>query len=702
MFRSSIPVLCYHNVSEVDGHSPARFAEHLDAVLDAGFRTISSRDLLKIVRGEMKSPPKSVVLTFDNGHVSNWLACVPELEKRGMTGTFFLSTDFTRQGHVRSVENAPVLMSMPEAFKQAYQGDCTQFINEAEARAILDKGMEIFSQGCRHQATFRTLTPLLPMGDPRSEWGAWSIYPKYQPEWMTHAVASAYVYDGFWPVIEEGDKLRYKARSKDARLALCREDFKKSLERIRELNGYDEQLFCWPWGQFAEDAQAELEKAGYAGAFTLEHGPNCEGTDPYRFNRLDVDKDRDGDWVQQQLSRYGSGLKSRVFFKRYRKKPEVKSVLYTTDSTNLSGGSRQMVNNIKIMSDMGIRTHSILHPDSAIHGALEGLDVNVIPFDGFRSYLKAGKFLKDVIHKHNVDVVHSFHNRAYKMGVIAKLLGTKFKLFINRGVASRPNEVFFLWTALSNGVICNSDACGKVLRKHMVREKQINLVYNAFIGEDFGEPRPRKKRGTRFIYVGNAAANKGHEAYLKAAAILCEGDARDLEFVSVGIKPSEEARFDHVLTPEVRQRWRSTGKIPHDEVLDELRFADVICIPPREGIESFPNTLIEGFNAGLPGVGSKAGGIPEMLHDGFNGFLCEIDDVHCLADKMLMLANDPAMRHKMGRLGYAVARKLLTPEIKGHALMRVYMGEQLYDLLPMEKAAEGLNLDGNPYDDCKH
>jgi len=700
MFKTSIPVFCYHNVSDVDGHSPALFAEHLDAIADAGYRTLTSHELLKVVRGDIKAPRKSVVITFDDGHLSNWLTCVPELTKRDMTGTFFVLTDFTAPGEARTVKTAPPIADMTKAFKAALTDqDFSQFINEGEARAMLNQGMEIFSHGCSHQGTYRSFRPDLTMGAPRAHWGSWGIYPGFNPDWQAFDMASAYVYDGFWPKLDETGKPQFKLRPTEERLAFCRKDFTRSFERIREINGKDEQLFCWPWGQFSNDARVELEKAGFAGAFTLERWANSRGTDPFKLNRIGVGKKKDGKWIQQRLSMYSSDTKARVFFKLLKKKPEVKSVLYATDSTNLSGGSRQMINNIEAMSSMGIRTHAILHPKSPLVEALDNMDVNIIPYKGFRKYLGAGRFLKEIIREHDIDVVHSFHNRAYKMGVIAKFLGAKFKLFINRGVISRPNDVFFLWTAFANGVICNSAECARVLRKHRVMKSRLNVVYNAFCGKDYGDPKPRKKRGTRFIYVGNAAHIKGHDIYLKAAAKLCEEGCRDMEFVSVGIKESEKKRFKEIYTPALLERWRSTDKIPHAEVLEELRFADVICVPSR--LESFPNSLVEGFDLGLPGVCTSVGGIPEMLHDGVNGFLCQNEDANCLAEKMRYMADHPAERYNMGLVGRVVARKLLTPEAKAQGLMRVYMGEQLNNPLPIDEVAAGLELKDNPYDNCE-
>ncbi|MDC0335772.1 glycosyltransferase [Pseudodesulfovibrio sp.] len=702
MIRTSIPVLCYHNVSEIDGHTPERFCEHLDAIADAGYRTISARDLLAVVRGQKKAPRKSVVLTFDDGHLSNWLTVMPELQKRDMTGTFFALTDFSVAGTARTPDAAPAMQAMPEALKAAYlNGDYSQFINEGEIKAMLNAGMEVFSHGCRHQGAFRTFRPYALMGEEHARWPAWGIYPGFNANWPTFDDGSAYVYNGFWPRLTGLDSPRFVMRSTEERLEFCRKDFRKSIERIRELNGYDEQLFCWPWGHFCEDAETELKKAGYAGAFTLERWVNAKGTDPFRLNRIGVGRPKTGKWIQSRLRMYGSDPAARVFFKLHRKRPEIKRVLYATDSLRLSGGSRQMLNNIEAMTVMGIETHAVLYPESPLVGALDGMDVTIHHYDRFKRYLPAGAFLKKVVQDNHIDVVHSFHNRAYKMGVIAKLMGTKFKLFINRGVISRPNDIFFLWTALANGVICNSDKAVRVLKKHRVIPRRLNVVYNAYCGPDFGDPKPRKKRGTRFIYVGNGAQIKGVDVFLQAAARFCEaGDCRNMEFVIVGMRTTDLPQFEHLLTPAVKERLTVTGELPHAEVLQELQFSDVLCVTSR--LESFPNTLLEGFDLGLPGLCTSVGGIPELVREGLNGYLCESEDADCLATKMRLLADDPAARFNMGRVGRAVVRRLLTPEAKARNLLRVYMGEQLNEPLPVEAVADALSLDEDPYEPCKH
>lgn len=660
------------------------FREHLDAIQDAGYRTITSRELLAVTRGEMKPPRKSVVLTFDDGHVSNWLTVTPELEKRGMTGTFFVLSDYTVAGQVRTLDTTPALLPMPDAFRAAFKGDVSQFVTEEEIRAMLGKGMEVFSHGCGHQGAFISLKS--PRNVDIAHWSSWGIYRGETPDWPHYRVGSAYVYDGYWPRHAAGEFPRMVKRSTEERLAYCRDDFRRAMEHIRELNGLDEQIFCWPWGQFDDVSEAELKKAGFAGAFTLERRANGVGTDPFRLNRIGVSSKKDGKWVQSRLRMYSNSATANLFVKRHRKRPEVGSVLYATDSDKVSGGSRQMINNIKAMTALGIKTYALIKPTTPINEALQDVDVEIIHFDRFRKYREAGRFLKNLVREKSIDVVHTFHNRAYKAGALARLTGGTFKLFINRGVISKPNSIFFLWTRLADGVIANSAQCAEVMRSHHVKESLLNVVYNAYAGPDFGEPKPRKKRGCRFVYVGNTVGFKGFDVFLDAAAKLCDSGARDVEFVAVGVPEDRLEWFADNLTPEVRGRLRIAGVIPHDQVLEELQFADVNVTSSR--MESLPNTLLEGFDLGVPAVCTRVGGIPEIVHDGVNGYLCDSEDSTCLAEKMRTLAEDPALRFAMGVNGRNVVRKLLTTEAKGFNLMRVYMGERVYEPLAVEDVAE--------------
>lgn len=709
----SIPVLCYHNVSRTDGHTPERFEEHLSAIQAAGYRTISARELLACLRGETPVPAKACVLTFDDCHLSNWTLAAPLLAKYGMTGVFFCVTDFIGSGDKRPQlapeGGGPELLSAPESFRHALEsGDCSQFMNEAELGALIhDYGFEVHGHSARHQGAFRSLVKTGSQADASAHWSAWGIYCAEQREATPSALlpqfetGSAYVYNGYWPTegsleaggsAQAGGGLYYCRRTDEMRRAFCLEDFQRCYARIREINGCgDEQYFCWPWGQFDALSESCLREAGFKAAFTLERSANTRGTDPMRIHRIGVGKTKDGAWIKSRLRMYSGSLTSRLFFKYLRKRPEIASVLYMTDSDKLSGGSRQMVNNILGMRASGLRVTAVIPPGSEIASALTPLTVGdnpieVVEFGGFKGYVRAASFVAQLARRVEADVVHTYHAKAYKSAAIAKLKGARFALFINRGVIFPPNTIFALYCLAATGVTVNSLKCAEMLRTYQVPRNRLRLVYNSFLPGPEGLPperTARKKRGARVLYVGNEAPAKGFDVFLRAAAELVARGVRDVEFVAAGVRNMKP--FEELVTPALRLRLRVAGHLPHDGVLRELADADILVLPSRQ--ESLPNALLEGFACSLPAVVTDVGGMPELVHDGVNGFVRASGDVSGLADALAKLACDPVLRLRMGRINRRLVARHLSNAAKTLTLLRVYFGEALFEPLPIEQLA---------------
>lgn len=63
----------------------------------------------------------------------------------------------------------------------------------------------------------------------------------------------------------------------------------------------------------------------------------------------------------------------------------------------------------------------------------------------------------------------------------------------------------------------------------------------------------------------------------------------------------------------IADRVRFEGQQPADRVADELRRADLFVLASRT--EGLPRALIEAMAAGLPCIGTRVGGIPELLDD---------------------------------------------------------------------------------------
>jgi len=92
--------------------SPALFAAQMTRLREAGWRTITAAQLGADLATGSHPPPKSFVVTLDDGHVDGYTEALPILEANGFVATFFVVTH--RIGRLGWLSDADVL-AMAEA-----------------------------------------------------------------------------------------------------------------------------------------------------------------------------------------------------------------------------------------------------------------------------------------------------------------------------------------------------------------------------------------------------------------------------------------------------------------------------------------------------------------------------------------------------------------------------------------------------------
>lgn len=89
-----LPVLLYHhfdeNVAADTVVSPERFREQMTALKNAGYTTVTLRQIADFVDHGVPLPEKAVLITMDDGYTSNLTIAAPILEELGMCATVFL------------------------------------------------------------------------------------------------------------------------------------------------------------------------------------------------------------------------------------------------------------------------------------------------------------------------------------------------------------------------------------------------------------------------------------------------------------------------------------------------------------------------------------------------------------------------------------------------------------------------------------
>jgi len=77
--------------------SPKRFASHLRALRQAGYHSISLRQLFDHLMRGRPLPPKPIIITIDDGYADAYTNAFPLLREYGFTASFFVITDFVNE-----------------------------------------------------------------------------------------------------------------------------------------------------------------------------------------------------------------------------------------------------------------------------------------------------------------------------------------------------------------------------------------------------------------------------------------------------------------------------------------------------------------------------------------------------------------------------------------------------------------------------
>ncbi|MGG3736982.1 N-acetyl-alpha-D-glucosaminyl L-malate synthase BshA [Aeribacillus pallidus] len=112
--------------------------------------------------------------------------------------------------------------------------------------------------------------------------------------------------------------------------------------------------------------------------------------------------------------------------------------------------------------------------------------------------------------------------------------------------------------------------------------------------------------------------------------------------------------------------------------LEELySISDVMLLLSEK--ESFGLVALEAMACGVPCIGTNIGGIPEVITDGENGFICEVGNIHQITERSLQLVTDEDLHKTFSE------QAVRTVYDKFHSEKIVQQYEQLYVRLMEER-----------------
>jgi glycosyltransferase involved in cell wall biosynthesis len=138
-------------------------------------------------------------------------------------------------------------------------------------------------------------------------------------------------------------------------------------------------------------------------------------------------------------------------------------------------------------------------------------------------------------------------------------------------------------------------------------------------------------RKIRFGFIGTLAPHKGIEFLLKA---FRDSVLKSAVLVIAGGGKSEYVAMLHRKwsCPEIK----FIGQVEPDQFFNDID----VCVVPSLWNENFPGVICESLAYGVKVIGSNRGGIPEMIQEGYNGFLFDPEIPKELENILIKFVNE--------------------------------------------------------------
>jgi alpha-maltose-1-phosphate synthase len=253
---------------------------------------------------------------------------------------------------------------------------------------------------------------------------------------------------------------------------------------------------------------------------------------------------------------------------------------------------------------------------------------------------KARSKAYDVLHFHTQTAAFGSVSLMKSIPTVVTIDMTAFQLMRehNAGPAwtYRPNVLMerSVFAEAAHIVAFSDWARDSVVNEHGIAPGRVSVITPGVLTEAFHTPQFISEKKPKILFVGNEFYRKGGEDLL---TVFVENFAHKAELHLVTNDPaahSSESVFIHRGVSPYTPQWH--------RLYEE---AEIFVMPSRA--EALGMVFQEAAASGLALVGTKVGGIPEMIDHEGNGFLIAPGDRDALRRFLSVLIDDSAMRTRM-------------------------------------------------------
>jgi glycosyltransferase involved in cell wall biosynthesis len=156
-------------------------------------------------------------------------------------------------------------------------------------------------------------------------------------------------------------------------------------------------------------------------------------------------------------------------------------------------------------------------------------------------------------------------------------------------------------------------------------------------------------RGKIVLQISTQTHDKGSPHLIEAMKLLWNRGIA-VSLVLIGQIMTDFDTYFLTQSPGVYEKTIVLDYIDEQTKKDALDACDVFVMPSR--VDSFGIVFLEAWLYKKPVIGVYAGGVPDVINEGEDGFLIPFADIHMLSEYIRLLLTHPALAYAMGTNGY--------------------------------------------------
>lgn len=313
------------------------------------------------------------------------------------------------------------------------------------------------------------------------------------------------------------------------------------------------------------------------------------------------------------------------------------NICHVNLASGYHGGENQTLQLIKQQIEMGYQLTVVANPKSPFADAIRQLDCQlVLAKNYFQAHARSVTDGCSLIHVHEGRAIYwallqnVLHGVPY---IVTRRIDNKMKKKLLANMAYRRATAV---VGLSREIVRRISEAYPVLTTYQIPSSPVSYPVDE---TEAASIRQRFENKYLVIHAANMLTHKGFDVTIEAARHL-EQSHPEIHFALLG-DGKERATLETLATGLSNLSF--VGK--QSNMGSWFRAADLQVHPSyTEGLGS---VILEGMHSGLPVIATNAGGIPDIIEDGVSGRLIEPGDAAALAEAIVQLSQNEALRQRL-------------------------------------------------------